>query len=92
MYCCDGSVVGIANVFYLQVLEYMCHKHKDTLEDKQPSPTIHILASTPDATPVLIMATTDLISTAVPTGHHIIVTLVHLQNPMEVYIVATFMT
>ena len=78
-------------VFYLQVLESMCHEHRNMLEDKQPSQTIHISASTLEATPVLIMATTDLISIAVLTGHRI-VTLVHLQIPMEIHILATFVT
>ena len=78
-------------MLYMQVLESMCHKCKGMLEDKQPSQIIHISVSTREATPVLTMVIIDLMSTAALTGHRIVM-LVHLQNPMAIHTVATFMT
>ena len=75
----------------MQVLEYMCHIVNCMLEHRQPSLIIRISASTQEPILVLVILPRDLGFTAAPISHHI-VTLVHLQNPMEIHIVATFMT
>ena len=68
--------------YLMQVLESMCHGNKNMLEDKQPSPIIHISVYTLRATPAIV--TTDLISTAALIGHRIVMS-VPLQSPMEIH-------